>query len=61
VSRHSSTRLQHGIRKSKIYSNGKVRYGLLAVSGEPQSHVEALSFRSFLKMICGILCHLRLV
>jgi hypothetical protein len=61
MSHRSSTRLQHGIRKPKVYSDGKVKYGLLVVSGEPQSHEEALSFRSFLKMICGILCHLSLV
>jgi hypothetical protein len=36
------TRLQHGIRKPKIYTDGIVRYGLLASTGEPSNHHEAL-------------------
>jgi hypothetical protein len=42
VTRRSSTHLQHGIRKPKVYTNGIMRYGLLVVSSEPQSHIEAL-------------------
>jgi hypothetical protein len=36
------TRLQHGIRKPKVYTNGTMRYGLCTSSGEPQNHHEAL-------------------
>jgi hypothetical protein len=36
------TRLQHGIRKPKIYTDGTVRYGLLASTGELSNHHEAL-------------------
>jgi hypothetical protein len=36
------TRLQHGIRKPKIYTDGTVRYGLLASTREPSNHHEAL-------------------
>jgi hypothetical protein len=32
---HPSTRLQHGIRKPKVYTDGTVRYGLHASSGSP--------------------------
>jgi hypothetical protein len=39
---HPSTRLQHGIRKPKIYTDGTVCYGLLASTGEPSDHHEAL-------------------
>jgi hypothetical protein len=42
VAAHPSTRLQHGIRKSKLYTDGTVRYGLLTSSGEPQNHNKAL-------------------
>jgi hypothetical protein len=37
-----STRLQHGIRKPKVYTNGTIRYGLLTFSGEPNHLDEAL-------------------
>jgi hypothetical protein len=36
------TRLQHGIQKPKVYTDGTIRYGLLASSGEPPNHHEAL-------------------
>jgi hypothetical protein len=42
ASARPSTRLQHGIRKPKLYTDGIVRYGLLTSSGEPQNHNEAL-------------------
>jgi hypothetical protein len=42
ASARPSTRLQHGIRKPKLYTDGTVRYGLLTSSGEPQNHNEAL-------------------
>jgi hypothetical protein len=38
-----STRLQHGIRKPKVYTDGTVRYGLLTSSDEPYNLREALS------------------
>jgi hypothetical protein len=31
-----TTRLQRGIRKEKVYTDGTVRYNLLACTGEPQ-------------------------
>jgi hypothetical protein len=37
-----STRLQHGIHKPKVYTDGTVRYGLLATSDEPCDHHEAV-------------------
>jgi hypothetical protein len=37
------TRLQKGIRKPKVYTDGIVCYGLLATSGEPHDHREALT------------------
>ena len=37
------TRLQHGIRRTKVYTDGTVRYGLLASTGEPNSLDEALT------------------
>jgi hypothetical protein len=42
VSGRPGTQLQHGIRKSKIYRDGTVRYGMFTSSGEPQNHHEAL-------------------
>jgi hypothetical protein len=36
------TRLQHGISKPKIYTDGTIRYSLFSISGEPQHHTEAL-------------------
>jgi hypothetical protein len=42
VATHPGTRLRHGIRKPKIYTNGTVRYGLYTSSGEPQNDHEAL-------------------
>jgi hypothetical protein len=38
----SSTRLQHGIRKPKVYIDGTIRYDLLTSSGEPNHLDEAL-------------------
>jgi hypothetical protein len=38
-----TTRLQHGIRKPKIYMDGTVRYGLLTTLGKPQHCHEALA------------------
>jgi hypothetical protein len=37
------TRLQHGIRKPKVYIDGTIHYGVFSVSGEPQYHHEALN------------------
>jgi hypothetical protein len=37
-----STRLQHGIRKPKVYTDGTICYGLLNSSGEPNHIDEAL-------------------
>ena len=37
------TRLQRGIRKEKVYTDGTVRYNLLAASAEPQKLDEAFS------------------
>jgi hypothetical protein len=36
------TRLQHGISKPKIYTDGTVRYSLFATTGEPQHYSEAM-------------------
>lgn len=36
------TRLQSGIRKEKVYTDGTVKYGLLTSSGEPYNLEEAL-------------------
>jgi hypothetical protein len=36
------TRLQHGIQKPKTYTDGTVRYGLLAGLDEPTNLHEAL-------------------
>jgi hypothetical protein len=36
------TRLQHNIRKPKVYTDGNVRYACLTTSGEPDSMAEAL-------------------
>jgi hypothetical protein len=38
-----TTRRQKGIRTPKIYTDGMVRYGLLATSSEPHDHCEALA------------------
>jgi hypothetical protein len=37
------TRLQHGIRKTKVYTDGTVRYGCLTTTEEPVDLQEALS------------------
>jgi hypothetical protein len=37
------TRLQSGIRKEKVYTDGTVRYSFLTTSGEPWNIEEALS------------------
>jgi hypothetical protein len=37
------TRLQHGIHKPKVYTDGKIRYSFFSASGEPQHYQEALS------------------
>jgi histone deacetylase 1/2 len=42
VSDHPLTRLQAGIRKPKVYTDGTVRYGFYTSTGEPQSLDEAL-------------------
>jgi hypothetical protein len=39
----SSTRLQHGITKPKIYTDGTVRYNMLATSDGPHDLHDALS------------------
>lgn len=36
------TRLQHGIRKPKEYTDGTVKYGLLSITGEPNNLEDAL-------------------
>jgi hypothetical protein len=36
------TRLQSGIRKEKVYTDGTVKYSLLSSTGEPCNIVEAL-------------------
>ena len=36
------TRLQNGIRKEKVYTNGTVKYSLLSSTDEPRNIVEAL-------------------
>jgi len=36
------TRLQHGIQKKKIYTDGTIRYGMLASTGEPTDLADAL-------------------
>jgi histone deacetylase 1/2 len=42
VSDRPRTRLQAGIRKPKVYTDGTVRYGFYTSTGEPQSLDEAL-------------------
>jgi hypothetical protein len=37
-----TTRLQHGIRKPKIYTDGTIRYASLASTAEPRSYKDAL-------------------
>jgi hypothetical protein len=39
---HPVTRLQHGIRKPKIYTDGTIRYANLAMVTEPKNLVDAL-------------------
>jgi hypothetical protein len=34
------TRLQHGIHKPKVYTDGKIRYSFFSASGEPQHYQE---------------------
>jgi histone deacetylase 1/2 len=41
------TRLQHGIRKPKVYTNGTIRYGCLAESGEPRNLDEAFNNKNW--------------
>jgi hypothetical protein len=41
--RRPTTWCQKGIRTPKIYTDGMVRYGLLATSSEPHDHREALA------------------
>jgi hypothetical protein len=38
ASTHPTTRLQQGIRKPKIYTDGTIRYGLFTALGEPCNH-----------------------
>jgi hypothetical protein len=37
------TRLQQGIKKPKIYTDGTIRYGLFTSTGEPSNLKEALA------------------
>lgn len=37
-----ATRLQHGIRKEKVYTDGTIKYSFLTHTGEPQNLEEAL-------------------
>jgi hypothetical protein len=39
----SSTRLQHGITKPKVYTDGTIRYSMLATSDEPRDLHDVLS------------------
>jgi hypothetical protein len=41
------TRLQSGIRKEKVYTNGTVKYGCFSSTGEPQNLVEALEDKNW--------------
>jgi histone deacetylase 1/2 len=41
------TRLQHGIRKPKVYTDGTIRYGCLAESGEPRNLDEAFNNKNW--------------
>jgi hypothetical protein len=41
------TRLQHGIQKKKIYTDGTVRYGMLASTGEPTDLANALQDKNW--------------
>jgi hypothetical protein len=47
VQTRSHTRLQSGIRKEKVYTDGIIKYGFLAVSGEPRNLDEALSDKNW--------------
>jgi len=40
-------RLQRGIRKQKVYTNGTIRYGLLTSTGEPSGLDEALANKNW--------------
>lgn len=40
------TRLQSGIRKEKVYTDGTVRYGCFTSSGEPRNLEEALNSKT---------------
>jgi hypothetical protein len=44
ASTHPGTRLQHGIRKPKVYTDDTVRYRLLAYSCKPLNHHDALNY-----------------
>jgi histone deacetylase 1/2 len=41
------TRLQGGIRKPKVYTDGTIRYGLLTITGEPSTVEEALGNKNW--------------
>jgi len=41
------TRLQAGIRKPKVYTDGTIRYGFFTSSGEPQNINEALGDKNW--------------
>jgi hypothetical protein len=43
VAAEPRTRLQKGIRRPKIYTDGTVRYGMFTSTGEPSNLTEALS------------------
>jgi hypothetical protein len=42
-----STRLQHGIRKPKVYTDGTIKYSFLTASGEPRNIEDALSDKNW--------------
>nr|ABF99203.1 retrotransposon protein, putative, Ty1-copia subclass [Oryza sativa Japonica Group] len=47
INARPKTRLQSGIRKKKIYTDGTVKYGCFTSSGEPQNLAEALGDRNW--------------
>ena len=44
---HPRTRLQSGIHKEKVYTDGTIKYGFLTSSGEPQNLEEAMHDRNW--------------
>lgn len=45
--RRPSTRLQHGIRKPKVYTDGTIKYNFLTTSGEPRNLEDALNDKNW--------------